>query len=605
MLASAAATPPILAALSQAAQHRQEVGRAVRGLQGTSTNRGKLPLARTVDLEARVHRKVLPIPYIIRDEEETIRTYLRNRLPVLLIGPAMVGKTKIAARVIAEEFGSWPVAIPDNKNALASLDAMDARLEGSVIWLDDIDRLIAADGITDGALRRLVDAGNIIVGTIRARAYDQFRPWDQLRLPEWDVLSVFEHVFISRDLTQEEQKRLANAVPDPEIRDRIQTVGLGEYVGAARQVAHALKLGATGTDPLGYALVLAAADWRRCGMTRPIPSSMLALLAKPHLDHRGIARLANHDAFSAGLAWATREINPSVALLQPGGSDAYIIYDYALDLISAQGAPIPDSSWAVIMANADIPELVNLGYIAEVIYHQSGIATQAWRKAARSGHADAAPEAANDLGGLLADQGDVQGAKDAFHQAIDSGHADATPRASYNLGLLLRRIGDVQAAMAAYRQAAASRHADAAPMAARNLGLLLQRQGDIQAAKDAFHQAIDSGHADEAPKAIANLAVLLADQGDVQEAKDAFHQAIDSGHADEAPKAAYNLGQLLERQGDVQAAMAAYRQAAASRHADAAPMAARNLGLLLQRQGRAKRELPPLQLPQKAARFLR
>jgi MoxR-like ATPase len=63
-------------------------------------------------LEARVHQTVLPIPYIRRDEEDTIRAHLRARHPVLLIGSSMVGKTKMAARVIAEEFSSWPVAIP-------------------------------------------------------------------------------------------------------------------------------------------------------------------------------------------------------------------------------------------------------------------------------------------------------------------------------------------------------------------------------------------------------------------------------------------------------------------------------------------------------------
>ena len=282
MAAAAAVVPPALAALSQGSQRRQEIGRAARaGLQGTTGAGGrKLPTAGTADLEARVHQTVLPIPYIHRDEEDTIRAYLRAGRPVLLIGSSMVGKTKMAARVIAEEFGSWPVAIPDSKTALADLDAKDVMLQGSVIWLDDIDRLIGADGITDGALRRLAAAGNVIVGTIRARAYEQFRPSDQLRLPEWDVLGVFEHVFISRDLTQAEQERLTRAVADPGIRDRIRAVGLGEYVGAAGQVAEALKLGAAGTDPLGYALVLAAADWRRCGMTRPVPSSRARALGR-------------------------------------------------------------------------------------------------------------------------------------------------------------------------------------------------------------------------------------------------------------------------------------------------------------------------------------
>ena len=91
--------------------------------------------------------------------------------------------------------------------------------------------------------------------------------------------------------------------------------GLGEYVGAAKQVAEKLRLGAAGTSPLGYALVLAAADWRRSGMTRPIPTAMLTDLAKPHLDRRGQAQLADPDTFNAGLAWATRDINPNVSLL--------------------------------------------------------------------------------------------------------------------------------------------------------------------------------------------------------------------------------------------------------------------------------------------------
>ncbi len=473
---------------------------------------------------------------------------------MLLIGSSMVGKTKMAARVIAEEFGSWPVAIPDSKTALADLDAKDVALQGSVVWLDDIDRLIGPGGITDGSLRRLAATGNIIVGTIRARAYDQFQPSDQLRPQEWDVLSVFERVFISRDLTRREQERLAGAVADPDIRDRIRTVGLGEYVGAARQVAEALKLGAAGTEPLGYALILAAADWRRCGMTRPVPGSLLVPLAKPHLDQRNQARLTNGDAFNAGLAWATREINPNVALLQPAAADAYSVYDYALDLISAHGRPIPDSSWAVITANADAPELVRLGLAAEVTYQRHEIAAQAWSQAASSGHADAAPMAALYLGVVLAEQGDVQGAKDAYQKAIDSGHAAEAPKAALGMGVLLADHRDVQGARDAYQKAIDSGHADWAPMAAFNLGHLLGDQGDLQGARDAYQKAIDSGHADMAPIAALILGDLLRKQGDLEGARDAYEKAIDSGHADAAPMAAFQLGVLLADHGDVQGA---------------------------------------------------
>ena len=79
--AAAAVAPPALAALSQGSQRRQETGRAARtGLQGTTGAGGrKLPTAGTADLETRVHQNVLPIPYIHRDGEDTIRAHLHAR----------------------------------------------------------------------------------------------------------------------------------------------------------------------------------------------------------------------------------------------------------------------------------------------------------------------------------------------------------------------------------------------------------------------------------------------------------------------------------------------------------------------------------------------
>jgi tetratricopeptide (TPR) repeat protein len=85
------------------------------------------------------------------------------------------------------------------------------------------------------------------------------------------------------------------------------------------------------------------------------------------------------------------------------------------------------------MADADSPELVSLGYIAEVTYHRSETAVEAWRQAVLSGHPDAAPKAAYNLGWLLDGQEDKQGAMDAYQKAIDSGHADLAPKAAINL----------------------------------------------------------------------------------------------------------------------------------------------------------------------------
>ena len=74
MAGAAAVIPPALAAFWQGSQRRREIGRAARaGLQGTSGADGRrLPAAGSADLEARVHQTVLPIPYIRRDEEDTV-----------------------------------------------------------------------------------------------------------------------------------------------------------------------------------------------------------------------------------------------------------------------------------------------------------------------------------------------------------------------------------------------------------------------------------------------------------------------------------------------------------------------------------------------------
>lgn len=177
---AAAAAPPAIAAISKALQQRQHKARTYRsGLQGTTGADGlTLPLAGDADLEARVQQTVLAIPYIHRDDEDTIRAHLRAGRRVLLIGSSMVGKTKMAAQVMSKEFRDWPVAIPDRKTVFANLDAKDVTLQHSVIWLDDIDRLIGAGGITDGELQRLAAAENVIIGTIRADAYEGFRPSD-------------------------------------------------------------------------------------------------------------------------------------------------------------------------------------------------------------------------------------------------------------------------------------------------------------------------------------------------------------------------------------------------------------------------------------------
>ena len=74
------------------------------------------------DLEARVHRAVVRLPYIRRDAEDEVRAYLASGQPVLLVGSSMVGKTRMAATLIKEMLATRQLLIPDSKDALVSLE---------------------------------------------------------------------------------------------------------------------------------------------------------------------------------------------------------------------------------------------------------------------------------------------------------------------------------------------------------------------------------------------------------------------------------------------------------------------------------------------------
>jgi tetratricopeptide (TPR) repeat protein len=150
-------------------------------------------------------------------------------------------------------------------------------------------------------------------------------------------------------------------------------------------------------------------------------------------------------------------------------------------------------------------------------------AAAAWSRANGSGHAEAAPLAAVNLGGLYWRLGDIDGALAAFEQASKSRHAHAAPWASVRLGLLRKQLGDAEGAAAAFEQAGASGHPDAAPLAALNLRLLrnqgngqagaprtvrLTRLGDPGYARRAYRSPVESGHAQAAPVAASELEFL-------------------------------------------------------------------------------------------------
>jgi hypothetical protein len=227
-------------------QRAAAAGIVRRSMQGTRGAAGdRLPTVGAVDLRSlRVHAAIIDIPYVPRpNKEREVREHLLAGRPVLLVGSSMVGKTRLVAEVVLDLYPDRPIVIPDTATALAALDQADMVLRSHVIWLDDLDRFLTGGGVTGGLVQRLAQ-DNHVVATLRAREWARLQPTDQLRPPGWDVLTIFEMVTLDRDRDRPNAEDLATGVPDPEVRDRIGRIGIGEYVGAAQQITDWLSLGA-------------------------------------------------------------------------------------------------------------------------------------------------------------------------------------------------------------------------------------------------------------------------------------------------------------------------------------------------------------------------
>jgi tetratricopeptide (TPR) repeat protein len=459
-----------------------KVRRSVRGTRGRAGDR--LPTAAEVDLRMlRIHTAVIDVPYLHRTaKEEEVREQLCAGQSVLLVGSSMVGKTRLAAAVVKDLYPHRPILIPDTATALAALDEADMLPGDHVIWLDDLDRYLSGDDLTAGLVMRLAER-NAVVATLRAREWDRFQPTDWLRPPEWDVLSVFEKVTLDRDRDRPNEEDLMRAVPDVEIRDRINRVGIGEYVGAAQHIADQLSLGAQ-SHPLGFALVRGAVDWQQTGLTRPVPARLLPALAAAHLTPRQRTALMDDEKYADALAWATREINPTVALLEPG-EGVFTVYDYALDQLSAAKDAPCATTWQLVIDNAESGELFAIGFQAWVTYKLRDVAELSWRRAGDTGHIGAMTY----LAVMLDGHGDLDEADTWYRRAADTG--DPTPMC--NLGGWLRAQGNIDEAETWYRRAAEA--GDTRAMS--NLGVLFEKRGDLDEAETWYRRAAEAG--DTAP----------------------------------------------------------------------------------------------------------
>jgi len=117
---------------------------------------------------------------------------------------------------------------------------------------------------------------------------------------------------LKRRNTAVELDRIRAAVTDPHVLAAVQRYGLAEYLGAGPQAVDTFEHGET-AQPVGWALVRAAVDWRRSGLTHPIPKPVVVTpaMASIYLADRP-EEPRTQEALDQGLKWAIQEINETV-----------------------------------------------------------------------------------------------------------------------------------------------------------------------------------------------------------------------------------------------------------------------------------------------------
>jgi hypothetical protein len=253
---------------------------------------------------------------------------------------------------------------------------MAAATPRSVLWLDDLERLLGYGGVTGSAVRDVLDAAGderFIVATMRSEEYAKFSGRMATGLDGtgrealrqgWDVLRSAARIELPRMWSAAEIARARCNRRDPRMVEAVghaREFGVAEYLAAAPQLlAEWRDAWAPGTHPRGAAMVLAAVDARRAGVHRPLPMSTLRQLHEPYLQRRGGPRLRPETVEDAA-AWATTPLYATSSLLVPV-DDGFLAFDYLIDAVAKER--VPPEAMQVLIEFATPQEALDIGGIA-------------------------------------------------------------------------------------------------------------------------------------------------------------------------------------------------------------------------------------------------
>lgn len=321
---TATATPQFREWISTQSERRH-----IAEIAGATTNINEEPLE-----ALRVHRAYRDITeFVPRDIQDQLVEHLNNGTPVLIEGPSMAGKTRLAVEVIRAEWPNAPTWFPRDENDIEVL--LNNHLEPTsktIIILDDIDRFLNNQSLTLGRLNRWINNGCTIVGTMTRSAYVTHRTNEFEQVTGWDSVNRFHTLHLSDLLSQNELNDLATTSYSRFTKE-IRGFGLGPTLSCAQDVRDALQEECAAKSQCS-ALIKAATDWKRIGLGAASKAQLTSLAEAAFCDD------SSHLNWDEAWLKATTPINSVVPFINRVADDKWEVLDLIIDDNNNAGQPV-------------------------------------------------------------------------------------------------------------------------------------------------------------------------------------------------------------------------------------------------------------------------
>ena len=299
-------------------------------------------------------------PYVRRDIDDLLDDLLERRRFALLVGESKAGKSRTGFEALRRRLPGSRLIVPFEANRLLAEVVRDPPFrpgpDPPVLWLDELDRYL---GDVAGFERELLgwllrgDRDMVVVATIDATRWAALHDtageigWAARRILQ--VAREGAEIRVATRLSAAERAAAERLYPEEDLGG-----GIGAPLVLAAELEHQYDFGVVAA-PAGWALVQAAVDWRRTGITRPILEPELRELSRHYLHALGGDPAAD-EAHARGLAWACRPLAPEIALLRTVRERAPRLFQAADHLVAHvdQGVlgaalEVPDHTWDYVL----------------------------------------------------------------------------------------------------------------------------------------------------------------------------------------------------------------------------------------------------------------